>query len=74
MKITEISKEYAAETLKAELLGQPSHLYEQIAYYNQNSACSLLTRVMEILVDNGTLIEPTEQKKKSLCTIMFTGK
>ncbi len=73
-KITEISKKYAAETLKAELLGQPSHLHEQIAYYNQNSACSLLTRVMEILVDNGTLIEPTEQKKKSLCTIMFTGK
>ena len=73
-EITELSKEYAAAALKAELLNQPAHLHEQIAYYNQNSACSLLTRIMEILVDNGTLTEPSPVQKKALCTIMFLGK
>lgn len=73
-EITELSREYAAEALKAELYGQPEHMHELIRYYNQNVACTLHTRVMKALLDMGVLKLPTEEQAKGLCTIMFTDK
>ncbi len=72
-EITELSRRYAAETLKAELYGQPEHMHELIKYYNQNCACSLHTRIMKDLLDMGVLKMPTEEQAKGLCTVMFTG-
>ncbi|MBQ7784098.1 MAG: RNA polymerase sigma factor [Oscillospiraceae bacterium] len=72
-EITALSREYAAEALKAELYGQPEHMHELIRYYNQNCACMFHTRVMKILLDMGVLKMPTEDQAKGLCTIMFMG-
>ena len=72
-EITELSREYAAESVKAELYGQPEHMHAQIKYYNQNAACALHTRVMKVLLDMGVLKEPTPEQKKGLCTILFLG-
>lgn len=74
VEITELSKEYAAEVCRAELYGQPEHMHELIKYYSQNSACSLHTRVMKILLDMGVLKMPTEEQAKGLCTVMFLRK
>lgn len=70
-EITELSKEYAEGVCKAELYGQPEHMHEIIKYYSQNSACTLHTRVMKILLDMGVLKMPTEEQAKGLCTVMF---
>lgn len=72
-EITELSREYAAEVLKAELYDQPEHMHELIKHSNQNAACSLHTRAMKVLLDMGVLKMPTEQQAKGLCTIMFLG-
>lgn len=72
-EITELSRKYAAEALKAELYGQPEHMHELIKYLNQNCACSLHTRIMKVLLDMGVLKAPTEIRSKGLCTIMFMG-
>ena len=72
-EITELSREYAEESLKAELYGQPEHMHELIKYFNQNVACSLHTRIMKVLLDMGVLKMPEDEQAKGLCTVMFMG-
>ena len=68
-----LAKEYAAERTKVDIMGQPEHMHEMIAYYDQSSVVSLFTRIMEELLNMGVLKEPTAVQKKGLCTIMFLG-
>ncbi len=72
-KMQALAKEYAAERTKVDILGQPEHMHEMIAYYDQSSVVSLFTRIMEELLNMGVLKEPTAVQKKGLCTIMFMG-
>ncbi len=72
-EITDLSREFAVQQTKAELLNQPAHMHEQIKYYQQYAACGLHTRIMEQLLDMGVLKMPTDEQKKGLCTVMFTG-
>ena len=72
-EIQELSREYAAEALKAELHGQPEHMHELIKYFNQNCACSLHPRIMKVLLDMGVLKMPEGKQAKGLCTVMFMG-
>ncbi len=69
-----LCEECAAEITRAELIGQPEHMHEQIKFLNRNAATSCHTRMMKYLVDNGVLKEPTPEQKKGLCTILFLGK
>lgn len=73
-EITKLSKEYVQMVTKAELIGQPKHMHEELRYYIQNSAVQLRTRIMLRLVKMGVLKEPTKAQAKSLLTILFTGK
>lgn len=72
-EITALSREYAAEALKAELYGQPEHMHELLKCFTQNMACKLHTRMMKQLLDMGVLKMPTEEQAKGLCTIMYMG-
>ena len=72
-EILALSKEYAEMIAEADILNQPEHMHEQIRYYDQNSACTLHTHIMEYLLDKGILKLPTEEQRKGLCTVMFLG-
>ena len=72
-EIKNLSREYAAEALKAELYGQPEHMHELLKCFTQNIACKLHTRIMKQLLDMGVLKMPTEEQAKGLCTIMYVG-
>ncbi len=72
-EIKNLSREYAAEALKAELYGQPEHMHELLKCLTQNIACKLHTRIMKQLLDMGVLKIPTEEQAKGLCTIMYVG-
>ncbi len=74
VEITELSKEYAKEAARAELIGQPEHMHQLIEYYAQNDACSLHTRIIDRLLDMGVLKMPTDEQKKGLCTILFLNR
>ena len=72
-EIKNLSREYAAEALKAELYGQPEHMHELLTCFAQNIACKLHTRIMKQLLDMGVLKTPTEEQAKGLCTVMYIG-
>ncbi len=68
-----LAAEYVNEAMKANLYGQPEHMHDLIEHYSRVAACNIHTRVMKILLDMGVLKLPTEEQKKGLCTVMFTG-
>jgi len=72
-EVKELSRQYAAEVEKAQLIGQPEHMHELIKWQSKNAAGMLHTRVMKALLDMGVLKMPTEEQAKGLCTIMFLG-
>ena len=72
-EIKELSRQYAAEVEKAELIGQPEHMHELIKCMSKTAADLLHTRVMKVLLDMGVLKLPTKEQAKGLCTIMFMG-
>ncbi len=74
VEITELSKEYAKEAARAELIGQPEHMHPLIEYYAQNDACTLHTRIIDRLLDMGVLKMPTDEQKKGLCTVLFLNR
>lgn len=72
-EIRKLSRKYAAEVEKAELIGQPEHMHELIKCQSKTAAGMLHTRVMKALLDMGVLKIPVKEQAKGLCTIMFMG-
>lgn len=73
-EVLELSREYAKQDAAAQMVNQPPHMHGLIQFYSQNSAKKLLTRILEQLLAMGVLKEPSNEQKKGLLTVMFTGK
>lgn len=74
-EIRQLCEDYSKLCEKAELIGQPEHMHQQIKYEQKKAPIALHTRVMKILLDMGVLKPPADTaQEKSLLTILFTGK